>query len=105
MADIRASSLQQAIRFATRWNMLGIVSECSVFRCSRLVRYSRNLTISLTFRVVKESGLVCVSYGEDNDDKVFVRKQIEAGVDAVIVDSVLAIRNELTSGGMENSKK
>ena len=48
--------------------------------------------------VVKESGLVCVSYGKDNDDKVFVRKQIEAGVDAVIVDSVLAIRNELTSG-------
>lgn len=56
-------------------------------------------------RVVKESGLVCVSYGKDNDDKVFVRKQIEAGVDAVIVDSVLAIRNELTSGvqnGMED---
>ena len=39
MADIRASSLQQAIRFATTWNMLGIVSECSVFRCFRLVRY------------------------------------------------------------------
>lgn len=57
----------------------------------------------LTFgRVVKESGLVCVSYGKDNDDKVFVRKQIEAGVDAVIVDSVLAIRNELTNGGIEN---
>jgi glycerophosphoryl diester phosphodiesterase len=54
-------------------------------------------------RVVKESGLVCVSYGKDNDDKVFVRKQIEAGVDAVIVDSVLAIRNELTSGGFQSS--
>lgn len=93
MADIRASSLQQAIRFATRWNMLGIVSECSVFKCSRLVK------------VVKESGLVCVSYGKDNDDKVFVRKQIEAGVDAVIVDSVLAIRNELTSGGLPTSSQ
>jgi glycerophosphodiester phosphodiesterase len=46
--------------------------------------------------------LVCVSYGKDNDDKVFVRKQIEAGVDAVIVDSVLAIRNELTNGVIEN---
>lgn len=51
--------------------------------------------------MVKESGLVCVSYGKDNDDKVFVRKQIEAGVDAVIVDSVLAIRNELTNGGVQ----
>jgi len=52
--------------------------------------------------VVKESGLVCVSYGKDNDDKGFVRKEIEAGVDAVIVDSVLAIRNELTDGGLQN---
>ena len=54
---------------------------------------------------MKESGLVCVSYGGENDDKVFVRKQIEAGVDAVIVDSVLAIRNELTNGAMQNGTK
>ena len=101
MADIRASSLQQAIRFASRWNMLGIVSECSVFKCFRLVRCIPFSRISNS-RVVKESGLVCVSYGKENDDKVFVRKQIEAGVDAVIVDSVLAIRNELTSGGLQN---
>jgi len=52
--------------------------------------------------VVKESGLVCVSYGKDNNDKRFARKQIEAGLDAVIVDSVLAIRNELTSGALQN---
>ena len=100
MADIRASSLQQAIRFATRWNMLGIVSECSVFRCLRLVRYNSLLFRLIYARVVKESGLVCVSYGDDNNDKGFVRNQIEAGVDAVIVDSVLAIRNELTSHGL-----
>lgn len=31
-----------------------------------------------------------------------MRKQIEAGVDAVIVDSVLAIRNELQSEALEN---
>ena len=93
MADIRASSLQQAIRFATRWNFLGLVSQCSVFKCLRLVR------------VVKESGLVCVSYGKANDDKSFVRRQIEAGVDAVIVDSVLAIRNELISSGLQEAKR
>ncbi len=39
--------------------------------------------------------MVCVSYGIKNDDKVFVQKQIDAGVDAVIVDSVLAIRKGL----------
>jgi len=48
MADIRASSLQQAIRFATRWNMLGIVSECSVFKCLRLVRYSPHLLLLIS---------------------------------------------------------
>jgi glycerophosphodiester phosphodiesterase len=40
-------------------------------------------------RVVKESGLACLTYGKDNSDKAFVGKQIEAGVDAVIVDSVV----------------
>jgi glycerophosphoryl diester phosphodiesterase len=55
-------------------------------------------------RVVKESGLVCFTYGQENDDKLFVRKQIEAGVDAVIVDSVLAINNDLTSGGIQSNR-
>jgi glycerophosphodiester phosphodiesterase len=101
MADIRASSLQQAIRFASRWNIFGIVSESSVFKCLRLVRSPRRDRAWTDVRVVKESGLVCVTYGAQNDDKVFVRRQIEAGVDAVIVDSVMAIREELRRGGGE----
>ena len=31
MADIRATSLQEAIRFASRWNLFGIVSACETF--------------------------------------------------------------------------
>ena len=55
--DIRASSLQEAIRFASRWNLLGIVSAAGpLVLCPRLVR------------VVKESGLVCVSYGTLNNE-------------------------------------
>ena len=55
--DIRASSLQEAIRFASRWNLLGLVSAATPLVISpRLVR------------VVKESGLVCVSYGTLNND-------------------------------------
>jgi glycerophosphodiester phosphodiesterase len=55
--DIRASSLQEAIRFASRWNLLGVVSAAEpLVTCPRLVR------------VVKESGLVCVSYGTLNND-------------------------------------
>lgn len=60
--DIRASSLQEAIRFASRWNLLGIVSAADpLVTCPRLVR------------VVKESGLVCVSYGMLNNDPANVK--------------------------------
>jgi glycerophosphodiester phosphodiesterase len=64
VGDIRASSLQEAIRFASRWNLLGIVTNAEpLVIAPRLVR------------VVKESGLVCVSYGTHNNDpdKVKVR--------------------------------
>lgn len=57
VGDIRASSLQEAIRFASRWNLLGVVSAAEPLVISpRLVK------------VVKESGLVCVSYGVVNND-------------------------------------
>ena len=56
VGDIRASSLQEAIRFARRWKLLGIVSLADAFVISpRLVR------------VVKQNGLVCVSYGSENN--------------------------------------
>ena len=57
VGDIRASSLQEAIRFASRWNLLGVVSSAEpLVIAPRLVK------------VVKESGLVCVSYGSLNND-------------------------------------
>ena len=56
VGDIRASSLQEAIRFASRWNLLGVVSAVEpLIIAPRLVK------------VVKESGLVCVSYGSKNN--------------------------------------
>jgi glycerophosphodiester phosphodiesterase len=85
VGDIRASSLQEAIRFASRWNLLGVVTAAEPLVISpRLVR------------VVKESGLVCVSYGTLNNDPSKVQLQVKEGIDAVIVDSVLAIRKGLT---------
>ncbi|KAG5519428.1 hypothetical protein PMAC_002055 [Pneumocystis sp. 'macacae'] len=85
MTDIRSSSLQEAIRFATRWNLLGIVSECSpLVLCPRLIS------------VIKNSGLVCVTYGSENNVPEKVNLQMKAGLDAVIVDSVLEIRKGLT---------
>ena len=102
--DIRATSLQEAIRFASRWNLLGVVTAAEpLIMCPRLVR------------VVKESGLVCVSYGTMNNvpenvqvggystNKLLgspltaIQLQVREGIDAVIVDSVLAIRKGLTA--------
>ncbi|KAG8527749.1 uncharacterized protein KY384_007903 [Bacidia gigantensis] len=85
VGDIRASSLQEAIRFASRWNLLGVVTAAEpLILAPRLVK------------VVKESGLVCVSYGTLNNDPEKVQLQVKEGIDAVIVDSVLAIRKGLT---------
>jgi len=62
VCDIRASSLQEAIRFASRWNLLGVVSAAEpLCNSPRLVK------------VVKDSGLVCVSYGSLNNDPVKVQ--------------------------------
>jgi glycerophosphodiester phosphodiesterase len=84
VGDVRAASLQEAIRFASRWNLLGVVSAAEpLVKCPRLVR------------VVKESGLVCVSYGTLNNDPQNVKLQSDAGIDAVIVDSVIRIREGL----------
>ncbi|KTW28846.1 hypothetical protein T552_01475 [Pneumocystis carinii B80] len=83
--DIRCASLQEAIRFATKWNLLGIVCNSGpLVLCPRLIQ------------VVKDSGLVCVTYGSDNNVTENVKLQIQAGLDAVIVDSVLEIRKGLT---------
>ncbi|CAK7225794.1 Glycerophosphocholine phosphodiesterase [Sporothrix bragantina] len=85
VGDIRASSLQEAIRFTRRWKLLGLVSLADPFIISpRLVR------------VVKQNGLVCVSYGAENNKPEMVERQVKEGIDAVIVDSVLAIRKGLT---------
>lgn len=54
--EMRAGSLQVAVRFAKRWNLAGIVSASEpLFLCPRLVKY------------VKHSGLSCGSYGLVNN--------------------------------------
>lgn len=92
VADVRSSSLQNAIRFARKWNLLGIVSNAKpIVECPRLAS------------VVKSSGLVCVTYGSENNDPTNVKLEITAGIDAIIADSVLAVRKELTKLGKGES--
>ncbi|KAF2855944.1 glycerophosphocholine phosphodiesteras-like protein Gde1 [Plenodomus tracheiphilus IPT5] len=91
VGDVRAASLQEAIRFASRWNLLGVVSAATpLVMCPRLVK------------VVKESGLVCVSYGTLNNDPENVNLQRNEGIDAVIVDSVLKVRQGLQAPNQDH---
>lgn len=92
VGDIRASSLQEAIRFASRWNLLGIVSAAEPFvLCPRLIS------------VVQSNELVCVSYGTLNNDPHNSNLQAQAGIDAVIVDSVARVRKGLTEKEAEKA--
>ena len=51
-AELRAGSLQVAVRFAKHWNLSGVVfASETLILCPRLIKY------------VKRSGLVCASYG------------------------------------------
>lgn len=87
--DVRASSVQQAVHFAKRWNLAGIVllSDPLVL-CPRLIE------------VVRSHGLVCASYGDLNDDPANARMQAEAGLDAIIVNKVRLISKTLSEHGL-----
>ncbi|CAP64542.1 uncharacterized protein PODANS_5_8170 [Podospora anserina S mat+] len=61
--EVRAASVQVAVRFARRWNLTGIVFACEALLLSpRLVGY-----------VKKKGGLVCATYGELNNQAEVVR--------------------------------
>lgn len=56
-SDTRASSTQDAIQFAKRWNLAGVALRSNpIVMCPRLIRY------------VRSAGLVCSSWGELNND-------------------------------------
>ncbi|EPY52036.1 glycerophosphoryl diester phosphodiesterase Gde1 [Schizosaccharomyces cryophilus OY26] len=85
--DARAASLKNAIKFAAQWNLLGIVSACEpLIQSPRLIK------------AVKQLKLACYTYGVLNNNTDNVRRQVRFGVDAVIVDNVLAVRKALNEG-------
>ncbi|PYI24609.1 hypothetical protein BO99DRAFT_349138 [Aspergillus violaceofuscus CBS 115571] len=54
--ESRASSLQSAVHFAKRWSLSGIVfASETLISCPRLIKY------------VKQAGLICASYGLQNN--------------------------------------
>lgn len=86
MADIRAISIQNAIQFSRKWNLLGIVSAAKpIVKAPRLAS------------VVKSTGLVCITYGVENNNPDIVQLQMNSGVDAIIVDNVSVIKKTLNN--------
>ncbi|CAG8109281.1 unnamed protein product [Penicillium salamii] len=78
--DMRASSLQAAVRFAKRWELAGVVfASETLILCPRLVGY------------VKRSGLVCGSYGALNNVPENSKLQKAAGLQLLMVDNVRLI--------------
>ncbi|KAG0269146.1 Glycerophosphocholine phosphodiesterase [Actinomortierella ambigua] len=86
MADRRCNSLQEAVRFATSIDLLGIVT------ASQPIIEAPNLV-----KGIKQTGLLVFTYGSDNNEIENAKLQRRHGVDAVIVDCVLAVRKGLAT--------
>lgn len=103
-ADARADSLQEAIHFARKWRLPGIIARSQPLVMSPdLIQY------------VKDSGLQCISWSELNDEPKHAKvnlsswlcqgcadipkTQIDAGLDAIIVNSVKLISQTLKKNG------
>ncbi|OAA56895.1 Glycerophosphoryl diester phosphodiesterase [Cordyceps fumosorosea ARSEF 2679] len=83
--ELRAASLQAALRFARRWRLSGLVLACDAFLlCPRLVS------------LVRSEGLVCASYGVGNNEPANAKMQADAGIDILIVDKVKLIADALS---------
>ncbi|KAJ1655948.1 Glycerophosphocholine phosphodiesterase [Dispira simplex] len=82
--DARCTSLQEAVRFAKHAGLLGIVS------ISTLI-----LQAPVLVSAIKEQGLLLFTYGVLNNHVACVQLQQRLDVDAVIVDSVTAVRKGL----------
>ncbi|OKL55438.1 hypothetical protein UA08_09296 [Talaromyces atroroseus] len=84
VGDIRASSVQEAIHFATYWGLDGIIMAADPFV------HAPNLV-----RVAKMKGLVTGSWGALNNEPECAKIQQAAGLDIIIVDAVRLISGTL----------
>ncbi|CAG8676126.1 23030_t:CDS:2 [Cetraspora pellucida] len=91
MGDVRCNSLQAAIRFAKFAGLSGIVANCNT------IIEAPGLT-----KIVKAAGLLLFTYGGSNNEVANAQLQKRAGVDAVIVDFVKAVKIGLEQIDNEN---
>ncbi|KAI9142486.1 Glycerophosphoryl diester phosphodiesterase family-domain-containing protein [Paraphysoderma sedebokerense] len=83
-SDVRCNSLQEAVRFAKYADLMGIVTVSDPL-----------IDAPYLIKAIKETGLLLFTYGSLNNIVELAKLQRDWGVDAVIVDSVLAVRKGL----------
>lgn len=84
LSDPRRRSIAQAMAFARSADLFGIVCNAAPLM----------LAPSL-IKTIKDTGLVLVTYGAENNNPDTAAKQLRAGIDSIIVDHVASISSHL----------
>ncbi|CAO3624614.1 unnamed protein product [Cunninghamella blakesleeana] len=82
------SSLKEAVKFAKRNNLLGIISESMPL-----------VQVPSLIKNIKESGLILVTLGQVNEDERYQRVQERYGVDAMIINQVVHFNTTMAGSG------
>ncbi|KAI7860490.1 hypothetical protein BDC45DRAFT_103507 [Circinella umbellata] len=86
--DVRCTSLKEAVKFAKRNNLLGVICEATP-----LVR------VPSLIKNIKESGLILVTYGQMNTDERYRSIEERYGVDAMMVHEVVHFNTTMAGAG------
>ncbi|SAL97291.1 hypothetical protein [Absidia glauca] len=85
---ISGTSLKEAVKFAKRNNLLGIISDA----------FPLVLVPSL-IKNIKESGLILVTFGRSNEREYYRRVQEQYGVDAMVIEQVVHFNTTMAGAG------
>ncbi|KAF7721722.1 phosphate system positive regulatory protein pho81 [Apophysomyces ossiformis] len=86
--DLRCASLKEAVKFAKRNNLLGVISEATPL-----------VQVPSLIQNIKESGLILVTFGAVNSDVRYRRIQERYGVDAMIINEVVHFNTTMAGAG------
>ncbi|KAI1153407.1 Glycerophosphoryl diester phosphodiesterase family-domain-containing protein [Nemania diffusa] len=98
--DIRAISFQEAVRFAKKWNLEGVV-----------IRSQPIMASPMLIDLVKSQGLVCASWGDLNDDPECAKIQADSHLDVIITNKVgevvkvLGHRKDTPAGSVQRERR
>ncbi|KAI9304248.1 hypothetical protein BJ944DRAFT_240720 [Cunninghamella echinulata] len=82
------TSLKEAVKFAKRNNLLGIISESMPL-----------VQVPSLIKNIKESGLILVTLGQVNEDERYQRIQERYGVDAMIINQIVHFNTTMAGSG------